>query len=572
MSTSPPAVTDFVPADLDGRTWDALEPWYTRLLERELPDAAALEQLLLDRSELDAAAHEAYASLYIAMTCHTEDAAARDGYLTFVDEVDPKLRQVSFDLDTKISECPFAGELDAERYGVMLRGLRTDVDLFREENIPLQTEETRLGQQYSELCGAMTVTFRGEEKTLPQMSPFLEETDRATREEAWRLVSDRRLADREKLDAIFEKMLTVRGAIAGNAGLDDYRAYAFKSKHRFDYTPEDCFAFHRAAEEHCVPVIRELNEQRRQLLGVDTLRPWDLAVDVHGRDPLRPFDGAEELIDRSSRLFHRLDAGEQGLGGMFDTMRDGTSLDLEARAGKAPGGYQQSLDRQRKPFIFMNAAGTQRDVDTMIHEAGHAFHSMLCAHDPIRDYRHAPIEFAEVASMSMELLAHPYLDEFYSEDGLDRARRTHLEGIIRFLPWCATIDAYQHWLYTNPGHDLAARTEQWVALQDRFSPGVDWTGLEHARAASWHRQLHIFEVPFYYIEYGIAQLGSLQLWLQARKDEAAALANYRAAMTLGGSRPLPELFGAADLTFDFGPATVGRLIDAVQEELAALPA
>ncbi len=574
MSIQSPAgpVSDFVPADLDGRTWEALEPWYRQLLERPIPDATALERLLLDRSELDAAAHEAHASLYIAMTCRTDDTEARDGYLAFVEKVDPQLREVGFELDRRIAESPYAAELDQERYGVLLRGMRTDVELFRPENIPLLTEETRLGQQYSETCGAMSVEFRGETKTLPQMSPYLEETDRATREEAWRLVAERRLADRAKLDGIFERMLEIRGRIAGNAGLPDYRGFAFRSKHRFDYTPEDCMAFHRAAEEHCVPLVRELNEQRRELLGVDTLRPWDLSVDVHGRDPLRPFRGSEELIDRSSRLFHRLEGGEDGLGGLFDSMRDGSSLDLEARTGKAPGGYQQSLDRRRRPFIFMNAAGTQRDVDTMIHEAGHAFHSMLCAHDPIRDYRHAPIEFAEVASMSMELLAHPYLDEFYGGEHLDRARRTHLEGIIRFLPWCATIDAFQHWLYTNPGHDLAARTRCWLELQERFAPGVDWTGLEDARAAAWHRQLHLFEVPFYYIEYGIAQLGSLQLWLQSRTDEGRALANYRRAMSLGGSRPLPELFAAADLRFDFGPETVGRLIEAVQEELAALPA
>ncbi len=566
------AATDFVPADLDGRTWDALEPYYRALLDRDLPDAKALERLILDRSELDAAAHEAYATLYIDMTCRTDDEAARDGYLNFVEHVEPTLKQVGFELDTKIAECPHAAALDQERYGVLLRSLQTDVELFREENIPLQTEETKLGQRYSETCGAMTVEFRGATKTLPQMSPYMEETERATREEAWRLVSQRRLADRATLDDIFEQMLAVRGRIAANAGKADYRDYAFAAKHRFDYGPAECEAFHRAAEELVVPLVAELNRERAELLGVDALRPWDLAVDVHGRAPLRPFSGADELIERSSKLFHRLEGGDAGLGALFDTMRDGTSLDLEARPGKAPGGYQQSLDRRRRPFIFMNAAGTQRDVDTMIHEAGHAFHSMLCSDDPIRDYRHAPIEFAEVASMSMELLAHPYLDEFYSAGDVDRARRTHLEGIIRFLPWCATIDAFQHWLYTNPGHDLEARTAQWIELQDRFAPGVDWSGLEDARAAGWHRQLHIFEVPFYYIEYGIAQLGSLQLWLQAREDEGRALESYRRAMALGGSRPLPALFAAADLEFDFGPATVRRLVDAVREELAQLPA
>ena len=570
MSTQTPTIpTDFIPADLDGSSWDNLAPFYDALMARDIDDAAALEQLILDRSELDATANEAHAHLYIAMSCDTEDEEKERRFLAFVEAVAPKLQKVSFDLDSKIVASPAAKQLDQTRYGVMLRDLEADVTLFREENVPLMTEDTKLGQKYAKTCGSMTVEFRGEEKTIPQMNPFFEVTDRATREEAWRLVAERRLQDAETFDDLYDSMIKVRQTIATNAGMENYRDYAFKAKHRFDYTPATCAAFHEAVEKTCIPLMRALDAERAELLGLDELRPWDLGVDVRGRDPLRPFTDVDELIAGTSRLFHQLDPS---LGKLFDSMRDGTSLDLDSRKGKAPGGYQESLDRQRRPFIFMNAAGTQRDLDTMIHEAGHAFHSMMSSREPLVHYRHPPIEFAEVASMSMELFAHPYLGQFYSSDEEKRARRTHLEGVVRTLAWVATIDAFQHWVYTNPTHTRDERRDQWLALRNRFGPSVSSEGLEQFSERAWHRQLHLFEVPFYYIEYGIAQLGALQMWLQARDNESKAIENYRRAMALGGSKPLPDLFAAAELTFDFGPATVSRLMDAVADELKALPA
>lgn len=560
--------TDFVPAEIDATRWENLQPLYQALLDRKLHCENCLEQLLLDRSELDAATSEAQANLYINMTCHTNDEQAKNAYLAFVENVEPKLKQISFELDQKIAQCEHAANLDSQRYEVLLRDVKADVALFREENIPLQTQDTKLGQQYEEICGAMTVEFRGEEKTLPQMGRYIEETDRGTREEAWRLVADRRRQDHEAISDIFDEMIKIRHQTALNAGFDDYRDYMFKAKHRFDYSPEDCEAFHRGAEEVCVPVMRKLNSERKDALGVDSLRPWDLAVDAKGRDPLRPFDGADELVSKTSKLFHRMDSN---LGSMFDTMRGGGCLDLESRKGKAPGGYQYNRDRIRQPFIFMNAAGLQGDLETMIHEAGHAFHSMFCNDEPLVHYRHAPIEFAEVASMSMELLAHPYLHEFYSQDEADRARRGHLEDLAKMIPWIATIDAFQHWIYTSPDHTREQRTAKWLELDERFGPAVDWTGLEPYRETSWQRQLHLFGVPFYYIEYGIAQLGALQLWLQSRRNEKQALANYENAMRLGGSRPLPELFAAAELKFDFGPDTMRGLMDEVDRELQSLP-
>jgi oligoendopeptidase F len=561
-------MSNFVPAKLDATQWKNLEPLYGALLDRPLKCDGCLKQLLLDRSELDAAASEAQAVLHINMTCHTDDEAAKSAFLNFVEHVEPQLKQANFDLDRKIVGSPHAAKLDSERYGVLLRNLQADVDLFREENIPLQTEETKLNQDYEETCGAMTIQFRGEEKTLPQMTRYLEETDRATREEAWRLIAQRRLADREKLDGIFDRMVKLRHQMALNAGCRNYIEYAFKRKHRFDYSPADCESFHTGAAEVCVPVLRQLNAERATALGTSSLRPWDLAVDIKGRDPLKPFEKAEDLIEKTSRLFHKMDAG---LGQMFDSLRTGDCLDLESRKGKAPGGYQENRDRMRKPFIFMNAAGLNRDLVTMVHEAGHAFHSILCNDEPLVDYRHSPIEFAEVASMSMELLAFPYLDPFYAAADAARAQRQHLEDLATRIPWIAAIDAFQHWIYTHPDHSRAERTAQWQEMDRRFGSAVDWTGLESFRDASWQRQLHLFSVPLYYIEYGIAQLGALQLWAQSRRNEGQALENYKKALSLGGSRPLPELFGAAELKFKFGPDTMRTLMDEVAGELRTLP-
>jgi oligoendopeptidase F len=565
---APSSQTTFVPADLEADRWENVQPFYQSLLDRDLKCNGCLEQLLLDRSDLDAAAREAYTNLYIDMTCHTDSKEARSAYLAFVENVEPKLKQIGFDLDRKVVGSPHGCDLEQRRYEVLLRDVKADVEIFREENIPLQTDDTKLDQQYEEICGAMTVDFRGEERTLPQMGRYLEETDRPTREEAWRGIWQRRQRDEDRISEIFDGMLGLRGRIAANAGFSDYRDYMFKAKHRFDYTPADCEVFHRAVEDVCVPLLRSLNAQRAEALDLDPLRPWDLAVDIKGRSPLRPFERSDDLIAKTSALFHRM---EPSLGAMFDSLRGGGCLDLESRKGKAPGGYQAHRDRSLEPFIFMNAAGVHRDLDTMVHEAGHAFHSILCHGEPLLHYRHAPIEFAEVASMSMELFAFPYLGEFYDDAGAARARRQRLEGLATLLPWIATIDAFQHWLYTHPGHSRDERTAFWLELDGRFGPAVSWDGIEPFRAMAWQRQGHLFGVPFYYIEYGIAQLGALQLWLQFKQDRAAAIERYKTALSLGGSRPLPELFAAAGLAFDFGPDTMKRLMDEVQKELDTLP-
>jgi len=556
-------------AGFDATQRSHLKPFVDELMTRDLSDVNSIKAWLLDQSVFAEHVSEASSRLYVEMTCHTDDEDAKQAYLDFVENVEPWLSEIGDALNKRLINSPLIGELDAATYGVMIRDARADIDIFREENIPLQTENSKLGQQYNELCGAMMVEFEGEERTLQQMSKILEETDRERREAAWRVAADRRLVDSEKVDGIFDKLLANRHQIAKNSGFENYRDYIFVAKHRFDYSPLDCQAFHDAAAKCCIPLQHQLDADRKENLSLPNLRPWDMGVDTAGREPLRPFENVEDMVDGTSKMFHRMSTK---FGEMFDTLRDGQSLDLDSRKGKAPGGYQVQFDLIRKPFIFMNATGMQRDLETMVHESGHAFHSMLSANLPLIDHREPPIEFAEVASMSMELLTHDYLDEFYSDEEANRARREHLEGIISLLPWVATIDAFQHWLYTHPGHSRAERTATWRSLRKRFGADVDWTGLTDHSDIAWQRQLHLFSYPFYYIEYGIAQLGALQLWLQWLESESMALENYENAMSLGGMVPLPELFSAANLVFDFGPITVQRLIDVVQKKLEFLPA
>jgi oligoendopeptidase F len=559
----------FVPADAALGDWQQVAPLFDRLQA----DAAAattveaLERWLVDWGELSAALDEEGSRRYIAMTCHTDDAGAEKAYLEFVEQIEPRTKPRQFQLAQLFLDHPCRAQLPPARYGVFDRATRVQVELYREENVPLETEEARLAQQYQKLSGSLTVNFRGEEKTLVQMGRYLEETDRALRQEAWELVAQRRLQEREKFEDNFEALLKVREQIARNAGFANYRDYAFRRLCRFDYTPADCEAFHAAIEREVMPVLRQLQAERKQQLGLDRLRPWDLAVDPLNRAPLRPFEQVAAMVEQTQRVFDQLDPQ---LAGEFKLMRDLRLLDLDNRKGKAPGGYQSTLSESRLPFIFMNAVGQQRDVETILHEAGHAFHALATRDEPLYAYRSAPIEFCEVASMSMELLGNDFIEAFYAAPEARRARRDHLEGIIEIFPWIATVDAFQHWIYTHPGHTRAERAAAWLALMDRFGGDVDWSGHGDARAHLWHRQLHIFLHPFYYVEYGIAQLGALQVWANSKRDRAAALADYKRALALGGARPLPELFAAAGGRFDFSAATVKPLLELVRGELQKL--
>ncbi len=554
----------YAPTSLDATTFAALEPHYRELLGRVLSNADDLEQLVLDRSDLDSLVAEKSANLYIATTRNTEDKISEAAFLDFVREVEPKLKPIASELDRKIALSPFATDLPTARYEVMLRGIRVDIELFREANIPLETQLAELDQKYSQIIGRMSVEFDGTTRTMPQMARFFEETDRPLRERAWKTVNARRLADREAIDDVYDSMLALRHQLALNAGFDNFRDFQHRRFKRFDYTPSDCMRMHDAIETHLVPMQRRLDADRASALNVHPLRPWDLAVDTQGRKPLRPFNDAAQLIDGCSRMFHAMGGG---LGEMFDTLKTGDCLDLDSRPGKAPGGYQYQRQHSRTPFIFMNAAGMHRDLVTMVHEAGHAFHSLLSKEDPILEYRNSPTEFAEVASMSMELLTLPFHNEFYSADECKRALRERLEKFPTVMTWIATIDAFQHWIYTNPGHTRTQRTAQWRLITARFGNEISWDGCEDARDAAWQRQLHLFGMPFYYIEYGIAETGAIQMWIQARNNQADALAKYKKGLALGGSRPLPELFSTAGLRFDLTESLMSELAREVNKEL-----
>jgi oligoendopeptidase F len=561
----------FVPADLNPADWPQVEVLYRALLERAISSMAELETWLGDFSELWTVMDEFGCRRYIDRSCHTDDEEIKKRFFYFIEEIDPKTKPLHFGLQKKFLASPYAAGLTDKKYAMLRKKWHAEVDLFREENVPLETEVAKLITEYDAIAGEMMVNFRGEELTLQQLAKYLEDPDRGTRQEAWELSAKRRYQDHERMEEIFDQLLKLREKIASNAGMADYRAYAWKEHKRFDYTPEQCLAFADAIAAACVPLVDELDRQRKQDLGLAALRPWDTAVDPKNRPALAPFTQAETgaFVEKTRAIFGRM---SPMLAEDFDTLRQRINLDLESRKGKQAGGYQCSLEESGEPFIFMNAAGVQRDVETLLHEGGHAFHCLAAREEEVAFLRHAPTEFCEVASMSMELLACDHFDVFYADPAdAARARRMLLEGIIKGLPWIATIDSFQQWIYTHPGHTREERKAEWLRLLERFTSKLDWSGLEQYRETSWQKQLHLFHVPFYYIEYGIAQLGALQLWVKSLQDTHRAMAEYRAALKLGGTRSLPELFGAAGIVFDFSDKTLGPLMDAIGDELAALP-
>lgn len=546
----------FVPAALDAGDPAALGALFTRLEDRPLPDRAALEAWIADWQELGAVADEVVTASYVAMTCNTADAAAATRYLALVDHLLPLVERGHFALQQRLLAVPAVDALDPQVYGVFLRNVHAQVALFREESIPLLIELRHLEQEFNKIIGAQMVEFRGQKYTMQQMAIFLEETDRATREAAWRARDAARAADDAALDTIYDQMLTLRRQIAANAGKRNFREYMFDSLLRFDYTPADCEAFHAAIERRVVPVIREFNARRAHLLGIARLRPWDLTVDPEGRLPLRPFETVDDLVAGCGRIFAQVDPE---LYRFYETMVAGQLLDLDSREGKAPGGYMTVLRDRRVPFIFLNAVGVKRDVDNLLHEGGHAFHYFLAREIPLMAYHEIGAEFSEVASQAMEYLARPYFHEFYAAEDIARLHDDQLRAALSFLPFMAMIDAFQHWVYTTADAGAAARRAYWAALEARFRPDVDWTGLEGTRDSGWQYP-HVFDVPFYYVEYGIALLAALRVWLNSLENKRDAVAAYKRALALGGSRPLPELFAAAGAEFGMDDRIVHDIV------------
>jgi oligoendopeptidase F len=558
---------EWLPPEVELKAWEQIEPWYRKLMEEPVESADDLQRWLIAAGELNAAVGQEGVKRYIAMTCQTDDPEREAAYLAFVRDIEPKLKPLHNAIRSRYLDSPARQELPRDRYFVLDRALENRRALFREANIPRETRLAELEQQYQKIMGAMTVSFRGQERTLAQMAPFLEESDRSVRHEAWELTSKRRLQDRQTLDELFDQMKQLRIEIAREAGFTNFVEYAFRNRERFDYGIDDSIRFHEAVERVVVPLMLQIHDERCAALGVEMLRPWDLAVDPLGRPPLQPFQEIEQLAAGTEIVFREVDPA---LGAQFAFLRSRQLLDLANRKGKAPGGYQTTLEDDRLPFVFMNAVGLDSDVRTLLHEGGHAFHTLACRGEPLSAYRESPLEFCEVASMSMELLGAHRLDPFYSGPDADRSYRKLLEGIVLILPWIATVDAFQHWIYTHPEQNQDERKAAWKSLLDRFGGRVDWSGHEDARDHSWHRQLHIFLYPFYYIEYGIAQLGALQIWQRSLTDRQGAVADYKKALALGGSRPLPELFAAAGIRFDFRDELIASLMKTIRSELDKL--
>lgn len=559
----------FLPEDYKITTWEALQPYFEVLQQKEIHSVSDLEQWLKDISELEAVIGEDAAWRQIRMTCDTTSKEYVEAFQYFCMEIQPKMQPYAFELNKKLMDCPFTKDLDHRKYFTYLRSVKKSVELFREKNIPILSELSVMQQEYGQITGAMTIEVNGKEFTLQQASKFLENTDRNLREDVFRKMAARRMLDRDKLDQLYTELVHKRDEIAHNADFDNYRDYKFEELGRFDYTKEDCFAFHEAVREHALPLVAKILERQKKKLKLGTLRPWDTEAEPVGVEPLEPFKTGDELISKAEDCFTRL---RPFFGECLRTMQTMKRLDLDSRKGKAPGGYNCPLSETGVPFIFMNAAGQMRDVTTIVHEGGHAIQAFLTHDLELSAFKEYPMEIAEVASMSMELFSMDYWNIFFDNpEDLRRAKLQQLERVISIFPWIAIIDKFQHWVYEHPQHTTEERTQRWQKIQDEFSTKiVDWTGFEDYRSCSWQRQLHLYEVPFYYIEYGIAQLGAIALWKHFREDKEQALDHYMKALSLGYTAPLKELYAAAGIRFDFSPDYVKTLISFVQEEMEKL--
>lgn len=559
----------FLTEDFSITTWELLKPYLQNLEEREINSLKELELWLKDMSELEAVLSEDASWRQIRVTCDTENTAFKESYVYFMTEIQPKIQPYADKLNRKLIDSPFTKELDNKKYFTYLRHVKKNIDLFRKENIPLLAELNVESQQYGLIAGKMTITVQNREYTLQQAAKFLENPDRKLREEAYNKINERRLQDKKELNELFTNLVKKRNKVAINAGFQNYRDFKFVEMGRFDYTKDHCFQFHEAVKLHVMPLVNRIYERKKEKLSLTSLRPWDIDAEPEGTEPLHPFKTGEELIAKTISCFNDLDPF---FGDCLIQMKKMNRFDLESRKGKAPGGYNMPLMESGVPFIFMNAAGQMNDVTTIVHEGGHAIHSFLAHKLELSSFKEYPTEIAEVASMTMELFSMDRWSVFFNnKEELIRAKELQLERVITIFPWIATIDKFQHWVYENPNHSEEEREVNWMRILNEFStPVIDYSGLEEYMKYFWQKQLHLFEVPFYYIEYGIAQLGAIGLWKQYKKNKEQALSNYVNALSLGGTKTLPELFNAAGLSFDFSPGYISELMQFVKKEMEDL--
>jgi len=556
----------YLPKDFIVTDWKSLDPYFKELLKRKITNVKDLEEWIRDIDEVEAIVSEDACWRQIKMTCDTTDKSLEEAFNFFCMEIQPQIQSASNALNKKLLKSPYLKKLDKEKYALLIRNVKKNIELFREENVPLQAELSVMQQQYGMIAGKMTVQVNEKEYTLQQASKFLESEDRGLREEVYKKIQERRMQDSDVLHELFGSLIAKRHQIALNAGFANYRDYKFVELGRFDYTKEDCFKFHEAVKLHVLPLIDTIYAKKKEKLGLDILKPWDIEAEPKGTQPLKPFETGKELLEKTIACFEKI---KPFFADCLKKMEELKHFDLESRNGKAPGGYNCPLAESGAPFIFMNAAGQMSDVTTMIHEGGHAIHSFLAHQLKLNAFKEYPMEIAEVASMSMELISMSHWESFFdNEADLLRAKQHQLERTITIFPWIAIIDKFQHWIYENPSHSIEERTEKWSEILKEFSTNsIDFTGVEMYRAIAWQRQLHLFEVPFYYIEYGIAQLGAIGLWKQYKKNPKKGLSNYINALKLGGTKTLPVLYETAGLKFDLSPSYIKNLMEFVNEEL-----
>lgn len=555
----------YIKPDFSITTWETLKPYFDELLKREIESSQHLQTWLSDYNELSAVISENMAWRYIKMTCDTSNAQLRDSFNDFVQNIEPNMAPLSNALNKKLASSAFTTSLTKQGYSIYLRSIKNSIDLFRDENIPLNTKLQELEQQFGEINGAQSIEYNNEKMTLQKAGVYLKDLNRAVREEVYHLVQLRRAQDEEALNKLFTQLIELRHQVAQNAGFKNYRDYKHQALARFDYSVQDCLNFHEAVKLHAVPLINAHDETRKKKLNLLEYKPWDTSVDEDGLPSLKPFTTAQELIDKTIECFNKIDPF---FGDCINSMQKMGRLDLESRLGKAPGGYQYPLYETDVPFIFMNSVGLHRDLVTMVHEGGHAIHSFLDFDLELVDFKSPPSEVAELASMSMELMSMEHWDVFFkSEHELNRAKKQQLESVMDTLPWIAAIDKFQHWIYLNPTHGVAERYAAWRDIMNDFgSKVINYKGQEANLDRRWQVQLHLFEVPFYYIEYGFAQLGAIAVWRNYKQNPQAAVAKYKNALALGYTKSIPEIYNTAGIKFDFSPAYIKELMDFVKEE------
>jgi len=561
-----PKQLQYLPDDFKVTTWSKLKPYFTELVNRNLKSVEDLQQWIKDVNELEAIVEEDFAWRYIRLSQNSEDTSASEIYQYAVEELMPKITPAQDALNKKLVASEFLNKLPQKDYFIYVRGVKNAAKLFRKENIPLATQEQLKAKEYGSILSKMSVEVNGKEMTLQQARTFLEETDRDLRESVYRKVNDRLKEDREVLDNLFDELIAIRHQIALNAGFSNYRDYKFAAMGRFDYEVKDCYDFHDSVAKEVVQITSDMLVHRKKALGLETIRPWDLSVDTSGKAPLRPFEGTDELTTKSAKVLGDL---HPFFGDTLNLMQRMERLDLGSRKGKHPGGYNMPLYYSGVPFIFMNSANSFRDMHTLMHEAGHAVHAMLTHSYDLVSSKSVPSEVAELAAMTMELITMDHWDTFFENaDELRRAKVEQLEGALKTLPWVATIDKFQHWIYTNPDHSQEERVEAWMKISKEFSSDlVDKSGLEDYSTHLWHRQLHLFEVPFYYIEYGMAQLGAIAIWKRFRENPEQALEGYISALKLGYTKKIGDIYSAAGIEFSFNQKYVAELAEFVKGEL-----